>query len=369
MHDVVVIGGGQSGLAAARALRNHGLTPVVLEAGPEPVGSWPNYYDSLTVFSPVEFSSMPDQPFPGDPEHYPHRDEVVAYLRDYAKRLDVDIRTDTRVTSVEDDDGAFVIRTATGDVLTAAGVVAASGSFDNPYLPSIPGRDRFTGRLLHVADYRNPKPHTGERVIVVGAGNSAIQVGYELAQVARTTLATHDPITLLPQIRDGRDIHYWLTTSGFDDLPPAWLTRIVTTRLVMDTGGYRDVLDSGRLGQRRMFTRFDGDSVVWSDGTAEPVDTVVLATGYRPNLGYLEPLGALDAGAPLHSGGSSTTHLGLAYVGLEFQRSFASNTLRGVHRDADHIAAPLAAHVTNAARAVGIWGVLTAAPPAQNRLT
>ncbi|MFF4198858.1 hypothetical protein [Nonomuraea sp. NPDC001831] len=76
----------------------------------------------------------------------------------------------------------------------------------------------------------------------------------------------------------------------------------------------------------------------------ESVDTVIYATGYLPHLDFLAPLGALDeTGLPLHVGGLSATHLGLGYVGLEFQRSFASNTLRGVHRDAGHVAAPITA--------------------------
>jgi putative flavoprotein involved in K+ transport len=109
------------------------------------------------------------------------------------------------------------------------------------------------------------------------------------------------------------------------------------------------------MDRRPMFTAFEHGRVVWPDGTREQVDTVVFATGYRPDLGYLAPLGALDQGGmPWHCGGISCTHPGLAYVGLEFQRSFSSNTLRGVHRDAEHVTAPLAAHVRNAPGAVGL---------------
>jgi putative flavoprotein involved in K+ transport len=103
--DVVVIGAGQSGLAATRALQAHGISPVVLEAGPEPVGSWPHYYDSLTLFSPARYSAMPGLDFPGDPDRYPHRDEVAAYLRRYATALDADIRTGTPVIEVTPGDG------------------------------------------------------------------------------------------------------------------------------------------------------------------------------------------------------------------------------------------------------------------------
>src|SRR5438552_7105049 len=111
--DVVVIGAGQSGLTGARTVQAHGITPVVLEAGPEPAGSWPRYYDSLALFSPARYSSMPGLDFPGEPGHYPHRDEVASYLRRYAAGLGADIRSSTPVTAVEADGQAgLVVRTA-----------------------------------------------------------------------------------------------------------------------------------------------------------------------------------------------------------------------------------------------------------------
>ncbi|PRX51481.1 putative flavoprotein involved in K+ transport [Prauserella shujinwangii] len=353
MNEVIVIGGGQSGLAAARAAREHGLTPVVLEAGPEPAGSWPHYYDSLTLFSPAGYSGAPDAPFPGDPERYPTRDEVAAYLRAYAAGLDVEIRTGTRVTAVTaDPDGGFLVRTTAGETLPTRGVVAASGSFGNPRLPRLPGQDGFTGRVTHAARYREPGPYAGQRVVVVGAGNSAVQIGYELAGLAQVTLATRRPIAFVPQRQDGRDLHYWLRRTGFDDLPPEWLARLGAGTLVLDTGDYRAAFADGRLDRRPLFTAFDGEHVVWPDGGREKVDTVLFATGYRPHLNYLEPLGALADGLPWHAGGISGTHPGLVYTGLEFQRSFSSNTLRGVHRDARYVVAALAAHVREAGRLV-----------------
>jgi putative flavoprotein involved in K+ transport len=354
--DVVVVGAGQSGLAAARALREHGLSAVVLEAGPEPAGSWPHYYDSLALFSPARYSAMPGLDFPGDPDHYPHRDEVVAYLRRYAATLDADIRVNTPVAAVEPGGGGgFLVHTATGPAFHTKGVVAATGSFGNPYTPALPGQDDFTGRVLHVASYRHPHEHAGERVVVVGAGNSAVQVAYELAQVATVTLASRHPVNFHPQRRGGRDLHHWLTSTGFDLLPPQWLAHYLGDRWVLDTGKYRQALDAGWMDRRPMFTAFGGDGVVWPDGTREQADTVLFATGYRPHLGYLSPLGALDShGMPLHSGGISATHPGLIYLGLEDQRSFSSNTLRGVSRDAVHLITPLAAHVRNAPAAVGL---------------
>jgi putative flavoprotein involved in K+ transport len=123
--------------------------------------------------------------------------------------------------------------------------------------------------------------------------------------------------------------------------------------MITDSVGIQQSLAEGLLDVRPMFTGFDGDQVVWGDGKREPADVIILATGYRPSLAYLRELGALDAtAAPLHAGGISTSHLGLVYFGLEFQRSLSSNTLRGVSADA--VIAPLAAWVRNAPRAIGL---------------
>jgi len=112
--DVVVIGAGQSGLAATKALQAHGISPLVLEARGRAAGSWPSYYDSLKAFSPAGFSSMPGMPFPGDPDRYPTRDEVADYLDSYAAALGVEIRTNTPVADVRSDGREFMVVTADG---------------------------------------------------------------------------------------------------------------------------------------------------------------------------------------------------------------------------------------------------------------
>ncbi|SCG49715.1 putative flavoprotein involved in K+ transport [Micromonospora halophytica] len=358
---MVVVGGGQSGLVAARAARSAGLRPVVLHAGEEPVGSWPGYYDSLTLFSPARYSALPGMAFGGDPDRYPRRDEVVAYLRRYADGLDVDIRTGVRVRSVHPrPDGGYLVRTEAGEGIAAAGVVAASGSFGNPYLPRLPGQDDFAGDLRHVARYRRPDRYAGRRVVVVGAGNSAVQVAREIAAYAQVTLATRGSVRFLPQRIRGRDLHHWLDVTGLDRLPAAVLRRVVRHPAVIDTGVHRAALASGLITCREMFTAFTPDGVVWSDGVVEPVDAVLFATGYRPDLGYLDSLGAPRRGGPRQVGGVSTSRPGIVHLGLEFQRSFASNTLRGVGRDAAYVITALAGQVSR-------WPRRRAGVPASGR--
>ena len=313
----------------------------MLEAGPEPVGSWPHYYDSLTLFSPAAYSSLPGLRFPGDPQRYPHRDEVVDYLRRYADRLDADIRCGQRVLDVRSDNGGFAVRTPAG-TLTTPLLVAATGGFGNPYRPPLPGVDAFTGKVLHAGEYRVPDEFAGQHVVVVGAGNSAAQIAVELARHTRVTLATRAPVRYATQRPLGRDIHFWSTALGFDHLPIGPLLRTTPAVPVVDDGTYRTALEAGRPPRRPMFTGIDGNQVTWPDGHREHVDTILLATGYRPDLPYLTRLGALDpTGAPRQSRGLSCTHPGLGYVGLEWQRSLASATLRGVGRDAAYVTARL----------------------------
>jgi putative flavoprotein involved in K+ transport len=337
-HDAIVIGGGQAGLATARVLTAAGRTPVVLEAGPEPVGSWPHYYDSLTLFSPAGFSALPGMRFPGDPAHYPHRDEVVDYLRRYADRLDADIRTRHRVATVTRGGDGFVAHVADGSELSAPILVSATGGFGRAYRPPLPGLEAFEGTVLHAGNYRTPAPYAGQRVVIVGAGNTAVQIGAELAEHAHVTLATRSPVRFAPPHVLGHDVHFWAVRSGLDRLPLGPYLRTVPTSPVSDAGAYRAAIEAGRPDRRAMFTRIDADGVTWADGTREQVDTIILATGYRPNVPYLEDLGALDRdGRVLQRCGLSTTVPGLGYVGLEWQRSFGSATLRGVGRDARYV--------------------------------
>lgn len=308
-------------------------------------GSWPKYYDSLRTFSPARFSAIPGwEPISVDPDSYPERDAVAAYLEGFARSLDVDIRTNTRVADIVRSKHGFLVRTSAGEDFDASAVVAASGSFSNPRRPALPGQDSFTGEILHVVDYSRPDAFAGQRVVVVGGGNSAVQVGHELAQIATVTLATNNPINFVDQRPDGRDLHH-LLVAGFDQLPPEWFIPFMAGPLTIDIGNYRAAFEAAVLDRRQVFAALDGDHVIWSNGSRERVDTVLLATGYRPNLGYLATLGAVDErGNPKHKGGISTTHPGLAYVGLEFQRTFASNTLRGVDSDARFIAPALRAY-------------------------
>jgi putative flavoprotein involved in K+ transport len=345
MHQIVdtlVIGAGQAGLAAGYQLQRAGRSFTILDAAAQPGGSWLYYYNSLRLFSPARFSSLPGLPFLGNPERYPTRNEVIAYLRQYAAHFQLPILTDTRVAQVARDGELFTVQTDDGRAFQARSLIAATGAFHRPYLPQLPGQDVFGGTILHAFAYRDPAPFQGQRVIVVGAGNSAVQIATELAQIARVTLATRKPVRFVNQRPYGRDIHFWWWLSGFDtrsldSVIGKWLTRLVDGKgpRVLDTGLYRAALAAKKPDWRFMFASFTNSGLVWDDGSVEDVDTVIFATGYRPNLTYLTSLGALDTeGQALQRHGVSLSVPGLYFVGLSRERTFASATLRGVGPDA-----------------------------------
>lgn len=343
--DSLVIGAGQAGLAMAYHLRQHHLNFLVLEASDRPVGSWPLHYDSLRLFSPAKHAALPGLPFPGDPEHYPTRDEVVRYLSNYAARFSFPIRTGSLVTHVEKEGDLFLAHTADGRQYAARTLIAATGTFRKPFSPALPGQKNFKGVVLHSLQYQIPQDFQGQRVVVVGAGNSAVQIAVELAQVARVTLATRRPVRFLPQRLLGRDIHDWLSWLKLDQLPLGWLRRVPPSTRVLDGGRYRKAIASGQPDERRMFHSFTTAGVRWPDGQEEPIDTVIFATGYRPNLDFLHIPSALNPSEePDQKAGISQTIPGLYFVGLAGQRANASATLRGASLDAQIVVRHLARH-------------------------
>ena len=329
--DVIVIGGGQAGLAAGRALQKAGLDFVILEANSEAIGSWHAYYDSLKLFSPARYSTLEGLRFSSNPNHYPSKLEVIEYLRAYAKHFKLPIITNAAVTKVTHHDSGFQVFTNSLE-FQARAVINATGAFNQPFTPSIPGFELFAGRHLHSSSYQNPELFENQRVIVVGTGNSAVQIAVELAKVANVSLATRAPIKFAPKRILGLDFHDWL--QWFDKIPLGGRFTLGNSSLVWDSGEYRQALDQHKPDQRQMFQGFTENGLIWADGIAENVDAVIFATGFKAKFPYLEQTGALDLnGQAVYSLGVSRVP-GLYYLGLSGQRSLASAALRGVSSDA-----------------------------------
>lgn len=340
--SAIVIGAGQAGIAAALALQDNGFHPIMLEAGSDTAGSWPHYYDSLRLFTPAWLDELPGHPFPGDPHRYPTRDEVAEYLRRCAAAISGEIHTHSRVTAVTPKHQSFRVQTADGAAFHAPVVVSATGSYRNPHRPHLPALTSYTGEVLHAADYRRPDDLAGRRIVVVGSGNSAVQIAVELAASASVILVHRTPLRYATTEPIPADSRFWRTLSLVSRLPVGrWFGS--GTIPIVDTEGYRDAFARKCPETRPMFTRAEGTVLHWADGQRVDADTVLLATGYRPALDHLNGLCTRDtSGHPAHRHGISVTHPGLAFIGLEYQRTILSGTLHGVGRDSRYLARKLA---------------------------
>lgn len=350
--DVAVVGGGQSALAVGWYLRRTGLRFALLDAGDEPGGAWRRAWPSLRLFSPAQWSSLPGWPMPPDPDgdDYPGRAHVLWYLAEYERRYALPVHRPVRVHAVRRDGGddhALALDTSAGAVRARA-VVSATGTWASPLIPDLPGRDRFTGRVLHSAGYAGPEDFVGRDVIVVGGGNSGAQIVAELADVARVTWATREPPRFLPDDVDGRVLFAQATErwkamqEGRTPPPPRSLGDVVMVAPV------RRARERGLLDAVPMFARLVERGAEWADGTVRAADAVILATGFRSALDHLRPLGVVDARSrvAMRADGARTRAAAeprLWLVGYGEWTGFASATLVGVGRSARATAQEVAA--------------------------
>jgi cation diffusion facilitator CzcD-associated flavoprotein CzcO len=337
--DVVVIGGGQAALSVGYYLRRSQLTYTILGAQPVPGGAWRRTWPSLRLFSPAQWSSLPGWLMPRSGEEYPSRDDVIAYLTEYERRFALPIVRPLQVESVERVADGRLLVSGTDGVHTlrwrAKAVVSATGSWANPVLPIIPDADIYEGRQLHSADYDGPQRFAGRDVVVVGGGNSGAQITAELSGTANVTWATLEPPVFLPDDVDGRYLfeqataRYKALQEGRTPDPPQSLGHIVAVPTV------RGARARGALVHVAMFRRFTRTGVAWPDGTESHADAVIWATGFRPVLGHLAPLGVVDANSRVTVAGTrSVEQPNLWLVGYGEWTGFASATLIGVGRSA-----------------------------------
>jgi cation diffusion facilitator CzcD-associated flavoprotein CzcO len=340
--DVAVIGAGQAALSVGYYLRRSGLRFALLDEQAGPGGAWRQTWPSLRLFSPAQWSSLPGWLMPRDPaegpDAYPTREAALAYLAQYEQRYSIPVERPIHVDAVHRDGDGLRLDTSSG-VVCARAVVSATGSWANPVIPALPGQDRFGGMVLHSAHYAGPAAFAGRRVVVVGGGNSGAQIVAELSSIADVTWATREPPHFLPDDVDGRYLfeqataRYRALQEGRTPDPPRSLGDVVMVPSV------REARARGALHAVPMFTRFTDAGVVWSDGREEQVDAAIFATGFRPALEHLAPLGVVgsDGRVPIEPGGTGTRAAGEArlwLVGYGEWTGFASATLIGVGRSA-----------------------------------
>src|SRR3712207_2559150 len=214
--DVVVIGAGQAGLAIGHFLARQGRHFVILEAADSIGAAWRTRWDSLVLFTSRRYSALPGFAFPGDPDGYPTRDEVIAYLEGYAATFELPVEVNSRVRMLAADDGRFVVG-LDDRRLEADQVVVATGPFQVPNTPALAGELAPEVFQSHSTGYMRPSDVPKGTVLVVGGGNTGYQVAKELSQTHQVHLAVGSRQTPLPQRILGRDLFWWLSKIGVID--------------------------------------------------------------------------------------------------------------------------------------------------------
>ncbi|CAM5670193.1 NAD(P)/FAD-dependent oxidoreductase OS=Streptomyces alboniger OX=132473 GN=CP975_15190 PE=3 SV=1 [Streptomyces alboniger] len=367
-RPVYVIGGGPGGLATAAALGARGVRAVVLEKSAHIGASWRGHYDRLRLHTTRRLSALPGLPIPRSFGRWVSRDDVVRYLEKYAEHHRVDVVTGVEVTGIERtaDGTGWLLRATGGRELTGSAVVVATGYNHTPRVPDWPGRDTYSGELLHAGDYRNPAPYTGKDVLVVGVGNTGAEIAVDLAGggAARVRLAVRTAPHIVRRSTAGWPAQ--LTGILCRRLPVALVDRLavpVARISVPDlsgqglprprTGLYSrarqgaipvqdvgliDAVRKGRVEPVAAVRSFEGGKVALADGSLIAPDAVIAATGYRRALeGLVGDLVTLDErGRPAAHGRRTLRQApGLYFTGFT---NPISGMLRELALDAEKIA-------------------------------
>ena len=363
----MVLGAGPAGLAVAACLTRRHRAFIQVDRAPALGWAWRTHYERLHLHTAKTHSGLPGLPFPAHLPRYPARADVVAYLEAYAAHHGLQPRLEEAVERVEPVAGGFEVTTSKGHY-RARNVVVATGYNAVPITPEWPGQADFGGRVLHSSAYRTGKAFAGQRVVVVGNGNSGAEIALDLWEqgAQAVTLVLGGPRYVVP--RDFMGLPAQVASMIYNRLPRRLADTLARRSARMAMGDLRPwgfvepedgpltevdrrgrvalidvgtvaLIKQGKIGTLPGIARFSAEGVVGQDGRAVPADVVVLATGYRADIQAFFPSATLDdRGLPTHHGGGGPQP-GLYFCGF---RNPVTGALREMAIEAERIAAAIA---------------------------
>lgn len=342
MLDVLVIGAGQAGLAMGRALVQQALDFLIVDAAGEIGESWRSRWDSLVLFTPAQYDSLPGMPFPAAPDTYPTKDDVADYLAAYAERFTLPVRLNAPITGVRRQNGHYVA-TIGGETVEAERIVVATGPFQTPFIPALASRADGSVTQLHSAAYRRPADMPTGPVLVVGGANSGCQIARELAGTHRVHLALGDRVPALPQRLLSKDLWWWGSKMGLSSLTiESRVGRRLSQRDPVIGAGPRALARRHGVLLHPRVESVAGSKVRFADGDSVEPEGIVWATGFREAYQWIQVPGVLDeAGKPVHRRGVTSAG-GFYFVGLSWLWTRGSALLGWVGQDAAYLASHIA---------------------------
>ena len=354
--ETIVIGGGQAGLAAGACLKQQGVEFIILD-GQERIGdAWRRRWDSLKLFTPAEYSSLPGMPFPAPPDHLPTKDEMADYLVAYAERFDLPVQLETWVERLTRDGRSYQLHTNRG-LYQADHVIVATGAYQKQRIPAFAADLDPAIEQIPSTRYRNPDQLPAGDVLVVGAGNSGAEIALDVARTGRKVGLSGPNTGHMKRTILGKDIFWWLWRTLFKIRVDTWLGRRLRAKLLGGGAALLEVseedLASAGITRVQRTTGTQNGQPATAGGRALDVDAIVWATGFYPDFGWIKRPIFDEDGFPIHRRGVVEDEPGLYFLGLPFLYRGNSSLIGGVGPDARYLAETVSRHVADSRTEAG----------------
>ena len=345
--NTIVIGGGQAGLAAGYFLTQRGKNLLIFDENQRTGASWRSRWDSLRLFTPSQFNSLPGLPFPKPAYYFPTKDEVADYLEGYASQFQLPVRHGVKVEKLSRDDQGYRLSTGAAS-FSARNVVVATGAYHKPHTPTFASQLDPAILQLHSSAYCNPQQIPVQNVLVVGVGNSGAEIGLELARAGkRVWLAGrnvgHIPADSLGSVFGGRPYWWFISRVLSVDTP---IGRKMRSNVLYHGSplirAHRQLVADAGVEFIPRVSGIQAGKPQLEDGRSLPVEGVIWATGFRPDFTWIDLPVFDEYGYPRHQRGVIQDAPCLYFVGLHFQTALSSALLGGVSADAGYIAGKIA---------------------------
>ncbi len=338
--DYIVVGAGQAGLAIAHYLSQQDCNYLVLDANDKIGRSWINRWDSLKLFTPSEYNHLPGLPFSFPNGYYPNKHQVAKYLEDYAEYHQIPVEHNQQVTHVEKQDNLFVIDTKDKQ-FKAAKVIVATGPFHTPFIPPCNKNIAAEVVQLHSENYKNTEQLTEGDTLVVGAGDSGVQILDEISQTDRTVyFSGTDSLKSIPQEFLGKTLWWWFTKIGLLSANKySWLGNKLKRGMQPIIGtDVKSVLARNNVHCVGRTISAKDQEINFERAQVDSIKNIIWATGYKPNFSWLKGISFEESNYPSNYRGISKDLDGLAFIGLPWMHTRGSATLGGVDKDAKYLA-------------------------------